>query len=67
MKVAKMTLKGFIAHMLVFMLIQPSAMYLFARVLQWNFFLAAFLSAILAAYPALLARVAVEKQNTGQP
>jgi hypothetical protein len=66
MKIARVTLKGFVAYMVVFMLIQPGAMYLFARVWQWNFFLSGFLSATLAAYPAFWARVAVEKKETGQ-
>ena len=66
MKIAGMTVRGLVAYMVVFMLIQPGAMYLFARVWQWNFFLSAFLSAMLGAYPAFLARLAVEKKDAGQ-
>lgn len=66
MKTAQWSWKGFTAFMVVFVLIFYGAAYLFLRVLEWNFFLSQLLAALVAACPAFIVSVAVEKKNTGQ-
>jgi len=63
MKSAKITLKSFIAYLLVFIPIQIGTLLLFYHVFHWGVFLSEVLSALLAACPAVWVQVVVKKPS----
>jgi hypothetical protein len=63
MKSKPTTVGEWIAYIVVFLLIQPSTMYVCLRVLHWNILLSAFLAAGLAVGGAVLAVTALSARS----
>lgn len=63
MKTNPISIRQWIVFALLFVLIQPSAMYLLLRVLHWPFILSAFLATMLGVGGVVLMGIAMKRSN----